>query len=137
MAVRDERSIAGACVGKMNRRAWTARIQKFLAEHKFGIKGSNVTDRCTTVHAARLRDEEVDQYNDKDSPGVRYSKDAVTSVPQPRTDSSVTQLKLMQRRLNQVVTGNRAYRPKSEEQELWEGRQVKMHSNVTISMRIP
>ena len=137
MAVRDERSIAGACAEKMNRRAWTARIQKFLAEHKFGTTGRSVTDRCSTEHAARLRDEEVDQYNDKDPPSVRYSKDAVTSVPQPRTDFSVTECKLMQRRINQVVTENRAYRPKSEEQELWEGRQVKMYSNGTISMRVP
>ena len=91
MAVRDETSIAGACAEEMNRRAWTARIQKFLAEHKFGTTRSNVTDRCSTEHAARLRDEEVDEYNDKDPPSVRYSKDAVTSVPQPRTDFSATE----------------------------------------------
>jgi hypothetical protein len=58
ITVQEKRPIAGACVDKMNKRAWTARIENHLAKQKAADKkrGSDTTDQRSTKRAIHSLD---------------------------------------------------------------------------------
>lgn len=61
VTVQEKKSIARACGDKMNKRAWTARIQNCLAKQKAADKKkeSDTTDQRSTKGAMQFRDQRI------------------------------------------------------------------------------
>ncbi|MCJ1333480.1 hypothetical protein MMC10_010180 [Thelotrema lepadinum] len=119
--------------------AWTARIKNHLARESGAHKrGSDTNDRRLTKRAMHSGNMEG---SEPESGGTASHDDNLSNPVDHRRQSSPTlttnNFRTMQAQINRSVAEHRHYHPRPKARELWDGQEVKIYSNGTVSLWVP